>query len=79
MVKRRTEKMAVTIKYDKSWSKIFGGTPYFFYKQADGRVNGRNIVNRLRSLGFSARMTVNQGKNTGGWPVKIYNIWLREK
>jgi len=24
-------------------------------------------------------MTVNQGKNTGGWPVKIYNIWLREK
>jgi len=22
---------------------------------------------------------VNQGKNTGGWPVKIYNIWLREK
>ena len=38
--------MAVTIKYDRSRSKIFGGTPYFFYKQADGRVNGRNIVNR---------------------------------
>lgn len=71
--------MAVTIKYDRSRSKIFGGVPYYFYKQADGRVNGRNIVNRLRSLGFSARMTVNQGKNTGGWPVKVYNIWLREK
>lgn len=34
---------------------------------------------RLRSLGFSARMTVNQGKNTGGWPVKVYNIWIRER
>ena len=28
--------MAVTIKYDRSRSKIFNGTPYFFYKQADG-------------------------------------------
>lgn len=70
--------MAVTIKYDRSQSKKFGDVPYFFYKQADGRVNARNIIKRLRSMKIRARLTVNQGKNTGGWPVKVYNIWVRE-
>ncbi len=67
-----------TIKYDKSKSRKFGGTPFYFYKQASGKVNARNIIKRLRGMKIQARMTINQGRNTGGWPVKIYNIWVRE-
>lgn len=66
------------IKYDKSQSKKFGGETYYYYKQAAGKVNARNIIKRLRGLKFRARLSVNVGRNTGGWPIKIYNIWVRE-
>ena len=59
--------------------KIFGGVPYFFYKQADGRVKRPEHRQPAPEPGLLGPDDRQPGKNTGGWPVKIYNIWLREK